>query len=173
MHRPAPNDHDAQAHPIIEGNAARGVGAVWLGSKDAAKSDEFIRDAKIGFIINATPSLKNKHIRKGVRYIRVPVDDSLQVTDIKNMTRWLPYVVLKMRRELRDGHNVLVHCHAGMQRSAIIVAAYLVQYHHLTPTEAVNYIIARRNIAFLQGESVNFIASLTEYYRTLKMFQLI
>ena len=65
-------------------------------------------------------------------------------------TRVLEY----MHRFLGTNHTVLVHCHAGIQRSCAVVACYLVEYHGLTPDEAIEHIKDKRHVAFITG--VNF-----------------
>jgi protein-tyrosine phosphatase len=53
---------------------------------------------------------------------------------------------------------VLVHCHAGMQRSCAIVACYLVKYYDMTSYESISFIRAKRHIAFLY--SINFLETI-------------
>lgn len=47
----------------------------------------------------------------------------------------------------REGHNVLVHCHAGVSRSATIVVAYLIKFKGWTAFEALSYVRSRRERA--------------------------
>jgi protein-tyrosine phosphatase len=50
---------------------------------------------------------------------------------------------------LSKGHNVLVHCHAGMSRSATMVAAYLLRFHAAkfpTPQSAIEWLQQKRAI---------------------------
>jgi len=65
-------------------------------------------------------------------------------------------------------HNILVHCVAGKQRSAISVAAYLVAKHGMTPHEACKRVMSKRNEAFWFGHSLNFDESLDRYYKDVK-----
>ena len=144
---------------------------LWLGSEDAALSGSFVENKEIKGVLNCTPSVPHKFKGKGIEYVRIPVDDSLKMLDINKMTIYLPYIVQNLRIMHHDQkRNVLVHCHAGMQRSAIIVAAYLVQYYNKTPSEAIKYIIKRRPIAFYNGDSINFEKSLNTFYHNLKRF---
>lgn len=46
----------------------------------------------------------------------------------------------------RDAPPVLVHCHAGRSRSAVVVAGYLMRTRKLTATDALNYVDARRDV---------------------------
>lgn len=147
---------------------------LWLGSEDAALSTSFVTEKKIKGVINCTPSVPNKFKVHGVHYTRVSLDDSLKIKDINKMTLYLPYIVQQLRNiHHKKKHKVLVHCHAGMQRSAIVVAAYLVQYYNKTPSEAIKYIISKRPIAFLNGDSINFEDSLNVFYNNLKSFNII
>jgi protein-tyrosine phosphatase len=71
--------------------------------------------------------------------------------------------VYKLRLEHKKG-PVLVHCHAGMQRSACIVAMYLIAINGLKVEEAIIYIKRRRPIAFTPA--ANFLRSLQGFERT-------
>jgi protein-tyrosine phosphatase len=86
------------------------------------------------------------------------------------MTAILPLIVdhIVMMRE-HEKRNILIHCHAGMQRSAISVAGYLVYRYGMTPMQAIKYIIAKRPIAFFGGDSINFDDSLKTYHKNLKI----
>merc|ERR1712083_222984 len=53
------------------------------------------------------------------------------------------------------GHAVLVHCYAGMNRSAAICAGYLIRRHRIPLLETVELLVKRRGIvlsnsAFIQ-----------------------
>ena len=146
---------------------------LFLGSQEAASNKEFIKKYGITAVINATPTLPNYFQKNGVNYVRVPVDDSLKSCDINKMTAYLPFIV-DVLKELHHNQKkkVLVHCHAGMQRSAIIIAAYLVKYYKKTPMEAIRYIISKRPVAFMNGTSLNFIDSLQAFAKNLNKFKI-
>lgn len=150
------------------------IKGLWLGNEDSAKSQSFLKKNNITVIINATMGVPHKFQRNGIKYVRVPVEDSLKVSDINKLTAYLPYVVQTVRKYHKTQRkNVLVHCHAGMQRSAAIVASYLMQYYGYEPTKAIKYVISKRSIAFLHGESINFEKSMKVFYANLKRFDVI
>lgn len=159
-------DRSDDANEIVKG--------LYIGNQESAVDPEFIRKKRITAIINCTPSLPNKFKKAGViKYVRIPVDDSLKNTDINQMTAYLPFVVQSLR-ELHHNQrrNVLVHCHAGMQRSAIVVAAYLVQFYGLTPSQATRFIVKKRPIAFMNLRAPpNFEKSLQVFFKNMKKFR--
>ena len=53
-----------------------------------------------------------------------------------------------MDKEIEKGHNILVHCHKGKQRSANVVAAYLMKYSRINYTAAMKYIQSKRPECF-------------------------
>lgn len=147
------------------------IPGLFLGSQDAAEDYNFLKKHNISVVINASNHIPCFHRSKKITYIRVPVDDSLKNYDINKMTAYLPYII----ETLRFFHhtmkrNVLVHCAAGVQRSAIIVASYLVKYYNKTPMGAIKFIIKRRPIAFHNGQSLNFIDSLNNFHNNIKRF---
>ena len=90
-------------------------------------------------------------ISVGIDKIRVPIDDTH--TESANLLRIAPQTIEKIHIALKRGENVLVHCHAGMQRSCTIVAMYLMKYKTIekkpiTPEYAIEYIRSKRPIAF-------------------------
>jgi hypothetical protein len=84
-------------------------------------------------------------------------------------------IVPIIHEHLSKGRNILVHCMAGMQRSAIIVLAYLYQYYfgHVpstdntcTPTfrmnRSISYLKSKRSIVFFP--KMNFKWSISKVY---------
>lgn len=80
--------------------------------------------------------------------IHIPFSDipTLQ-TQIRLIQR-LPIITRQIDQTLKRGIPVMVRCRWGSQRSATIVAAYLIRYHQMTVNEAIKYIQKRRWIAF-------------------------
>lgn len=143
---------------------------IYLGNYQAAKDKEFMVDNKIRAVLNCTKDLPNHfaHIRD-IEYLRIPVDDSLKEKDFELMYQYMPLIVEFINKHVNIlKQNILVHCYAGRQRSAIAVAVYLVAKHNMTPHEACKYILDKRKEAFHHGLSLNFEESLEKYYKDLQ-----
>jgi len=154
------------AHEIVPG--------IWLGNRKAALNEKWLREQNITVVFNAT---KDTPFAINVKkQYRIPVDDNLQPEEIRNMTLWSQEAVYKVMQEHRSGQglgkglgkglgqNILIHCHAGMQRSAAIMAMYLIATRGYSWQQAVSYIQGIRPIAF--RPSVNFRDSLIEFDKT-------
>lgn len=125
------------AHLILPG--------LWLGNGKASMDEEFLKKNNIKVIFNCTKDLPfHSSVRK--RY-RVPVNDNLKQEEIRNLELWSFEIVYKLSREHKK-HNVLVHCYAGMQRSAAVVAMYLIAHQRMKKEDAIEYIRQKRSIAF-------------------------
>jgi protein tyrosine phosphatase len=115
---------------------------------------------KFDLIVNCT-----KHIplaTKTYETIRIAVDD--HPSECANMIKYITQTnVLKKIHDYRMANRpVLVHCHAGMQRSAAIIACYLIKYYKMTPDEAIQFIKSKRPIAFYQ--QANFMDAIQHVY---------
>ena len=132
------------------------VPGLWLGSRYAALNPEYLKEKKIGAVFNCTKDFPFEPVIR--RQYRVPVDDNLQEAEIRNLELWSYEIVYKIMAEMRrakaEGEGVLVHCAAGMQRSAAVVAMYLIATRGLTTDEAIRFIRSKRQIAF--RPSANF-----------------
>jgi dual specificity phosphatase 12 len=172
------------------------IPGLWVGDINSAKSIDFLRNNNIRLVINVTRDIPNYYENTDypVEYKRVPVDDSLLYSDISSMTYYLPKVVkfiyenmghvapyenkklvssyenkkLVSSYENKNG-NILIHCQAGLQRSAIVAAAYLVKYHHMTPNDAMAFVESKRPAAFFYGHFPNFEKSLISFYNKNEM----
>jgi len=109
------------------------------------------------FIVNCTRDLPM--VGRG---IRLPVDDDRSPRAMRGMREYLPRVISAIDSVRTSGGNVLVHCHAGMQRSPAVIAAYLMHTQGMGRDEAIQFIRNRKPDAFLTG--VNF-------YPVLKNFK--
>jgi hypothetical protein len=123
------------------------VPGLWLGNRHAAADTSF---GNIRAVFNCSKDIPfNPSVP---RHYRIPVDDSRQEPDIQNMEKWSFEIVYKIAHEMRkssaEGGEVLVHCAAGMQRSAAAVAMYLIAMQGLTTDEAILFIRKKRPIAF-------------------------
>jgi atypical dual specificity phosphatase len=119
---------------------------LWIGDKFAASDPEFLAKNGITVVFNATKDLP---FVESVPYkYRVPVDDNLTKFEIDNMRKFAPETVYKLMRHYNSGHNILVHCHAGRQRSAAIVAMSLITLGRKSAAEAMEFLREKRAVAF-------------------------
>jgi protein-tyrosine phosphatase len=144
----------ADAHEILPG--------LWLGNRVAALNDRWLQSKGIETVFNCTKDIPFSPAVK--RQYRLPVDDNLKDVEIRNMTLWSHEVVYKVLAEYNRGQPILVHCAAGMQRSAAVVAMTLIAMKGMGPQQAITYIQGIRPIAF--QPSANFRQSIQEFYKT-------
>jgi Dual specificity phosphatase, catalytic domain len=125
---------------------------LWLGNARASVDEDFIRQKGIQVVFNCSKNLPFCPMIP-IKY-RVPVDDNLQEEEIRNMELWSSEIAYKIMAEYKEGHVILVHCMAGMQRSAASVAFFLILYRGMRAQDAMRMIKEKRSIAF--HPSANF-----------------
>lgn len=122
------------------------VPGIWLGNKRAAVNDKWLKEKNITVVFNASKDLPfSPRIKK---QYRIPVDDNLQPEEIRNMTLWSHETVYKVMKEHNEGNTILIHCAAGMQRSAAIMGMYLIAKKGMTWNQVIPFIQGIRPIAF-------------------------
>lgn len=166
---------------------------IWLGNYRAAIDLDFLRKNKINFILNCTPNTplfneiytreELKKLQKIETY-RIPVDDSLMEKDFILMEKYFKIIIpLLLRKYTIEKKRILIHCYAGKQRSAIVVAALLkvlLDKQHLKLPEIpktncpkkqfrniYNYLLKKRPQVFTYGLRINFEPT---YQRFFKIF---
>lgn len=119
---------------------------LWLGNARASMSEPFIAEKGIQVVFNCTKNLPFSPMIP-IKY-RIPVDDNLEEEEIRNMELWSGEIAFKIMAEYKQGRHILVHCMAGMQRSAASVAFMLIAHLHMRGLDAMKMIKEKRSIAF-------------------------
>lgn len=139
-------------------NADEIIPRLWLGNAKASMDENFIRENNIAVVFNCTKNLPFSPIIP-IKY-RIPVDDNLEEEEIRNMELWSGEIAYKIMAEYVEGKSILVHCMAGMQRSAASVAFLLIAYKKMRALDAMKMIKEKRNIAFYPranfGRSIDY-----------------
>ena len=143
---------------------------IYLGNFQSAKDKEFFKEKNILAVLNCSKDIPNHFAHdKNIEYMRIPVDDSLKQKDYDQMFEYMPVIVQFIHKHNSvQGNNILVHCYAGRQRSAISVAVYLVDKYGLDPKKACEMVLKKRPEAFHFGKSLNFDQALNKYYKKYK-----
>jgi protein-tyrosine phosphatase len=146
------------------------VDRLYLGNFQAAKDKQFFKDKKIKAVLNCSKDLPNHFAHdRNIEYMRIPVDDSLKQKDYDLMYEFMPSIVEFIHKHAGiQKNNILIHCYAGRQRSAISVAVFMVSKYNMTPQEACKMVLDKRPEAFHFGKSLNFDQALNKYYKTYK-----
>jgi protein-tyrosine phosphatase len=130
--------------------STRNRGVLYLGSVGAL-DPTFLRTHHIKVIISM-----NRHVRTVstvglIHHYKFPVADSLLSNP--QMQKMLPGITALIDKHLKAGHNVLVHCKAGIHRAPTVVSHYLQKYEGSTVEGSVKRIRAVRPIAFIDGNT--------------------
>lgn len=134
---------------------------IWLGNRNAALDPDWLASHGITTVFNATKDIPFANGSATVKY-RVPVDDNLEDNEIANMAKWSPEIIYNVLKEYQAGNYILIHCAAGMQRSAAITAMTLIALKGMTADQAITYIKSRRPIAFYPAPN---------FYKSIKIFE--
>lgn len=97
---------------------------LWLGDIQDAQNEQFIKSNNINVIVNCTKGLPFIDLPISFKY-RIPVNDDLQGQSFQEMYVALTYIIPVLVTHINRGDRILIHCYAGVQRSAIVTLALL------------------------------------------------
>ena len=150
-------------------DAVKIIPNVWVGNHLAAKDEFFFSKEKIQSVLNMSPNIPN-NFPITTEYMRIYVYDSKKNRNTFLMKTYFPVITEYIYKTcVIENKNLLVNCWLGKQRSTTAVAAYLIKFYNMNPNEAINYILERKPDAFHNGQSVNFIDSLNDWYNLQKI----
>ncbi len=139
-------------------NANEIIPRLWLGNVKASMDEDFIRKNNINVVFNCTKNLPFSPMIE-IKY-RIPVDDNLEEQEIRNMELWSGEIAYKIISEYIGGKTILVHCMAGMQRSAASIAFFLIGFFKMRALDSMRFIKEKRMVAFYPranfGRSIDY-----------------
>ncbi|CAK84908.1 unnamed protein product (macronuclear) [Paramecium tetraurelia] len=116
------------------------IGSLYLGNIESACDFELLKKLKIKSIISICTSKIPNQISSSMRYYQqIILDDN----ENANISRHFE-ICFDFIEKARSVGNVLVHCMAGISRSATIVAAYLMKKHCVSSKEALSQLQRKR-----------------------------
>jgi len=136
---------------------------LWLGNLKAAHSEEFLTNHNITLVVNCSRDIP--FFSNTTKNVRISVNDNLKKNEIQRLYNYFSKAVDVIHDNLNDMQTILVHCYAGRQRSASIIAAYLMKYADMRYEEAINIIKSKRAVAFMPG--INFEDALIQFQKDL------
>jgi len=140
----------------MSGKIAKIIDGLYIGSHHAALDPTVITLYNIRTIVNCTK--RNGNPPEGMNYLQVTIDDPPSQEDIVYLNYHYMNIVKFIESSIANGNNVLVHCMLGFQRSAAIIAIYLMVKFNIDYKKAIEFIKNKKSICFL-GQ-VNYINSL-------------
>lgn len=127
---------------------------IFLGGELASKDADILQGLGIATIVSfGTMTFADP---KKVSCYYFAIDDE-SVSDIAKL---FPAAMYILNESVRKGAGVLVHCVAGVSRSATIVAAYLMYAYGMTFEAALLYVLKRR---YIVNPNSGFLAQLRAY----------
>ncbi len=136
---------------------------LYLGDRLTAYNQNYILNNNINVIVNATKDIPNFYdSNPEIKYYRVPVEDNLASEELNSFYFCAKSLLPILFEEYMNGKTILIHCFAGMQRSAALVLLFLIYYHkkvnniNMSVADAKFYILSKRPVAFKYGMYVNF-----------------
>lgn len=135
---------------------------LWVGDVESSQDIEFLTKNNIQVVINCTKDLPfTEHPIVKYRY-RLPVDDNLREAEFNNMANFIGEIVKIINGYYQKGYRILIHCYAGIQRSAFVFLIYHVQFHSRDYQKTLKLLKSKRPIVFTP--IINFSPVIKRYF---------
>ena len=119
--------------PSVPQNSSDFKGKLYLGSAASVYHHKWLD--QVDYVISLYPI---SHELIGKEHDMFTVADDNQGHTLEQMKEIMDLVGPKIARNLREGKNVLVHCFAGVSRSATVVIDFLCKYYFIFQNDRVD-----------------------------------
>ncbi|XP_032214649.1 dual specificity protein phosphatase 8 isoform X2 [Mustela erminea] len=148
--------------PVPSVGLTRILPHLYLGSQKDVLNKDLMTQNGISYVLNASNSCPKPDFICESRFMRIPVNDSY----CEKLLPWLDKSIEFIDKAKLSSCQVIVHCLAGISRSATIAIAYIMKTMGMSSDDAYRFVKDRRPSI---SPNFNFLGQLLEYERSLKL----
>lgn len=147
--------------PVANIGPTRILPNLYLGCQGDVLNKELMQQNGIGYVLNASNTCPKPDFIPESHFLRVPVNDSF----CEKILPWLDKSVDFIEKAKASNGCVLVHCLAGISRSATIAIAYIMKRMDMSLDEAYRFVKEKRPTI---SPNFNFLGQLLDYEKKIK-----
>ncbi|KAM9146870.1 dual specificity protein phosphatase 8 isoform 1-T1 [Pangshura tecta] len=150
--------------PVANIGPTRILPHLYLGSQKDVLNKDLMTQNGISYVLNASNSCPKPDFICDSHFMRIPVNDNY----CEKLLPWLDKSIEFIDKAKVSSCQVIVHCLAGISRSATIAIAYIMKTMGLSSDDAYRFVKDRRPSI---SPNFNFLGQLLEYERSLKLLK--
>uniref|UniRef100_A0A8C1P1E6 Dual specificity phosphatase 16 n=1 Tax=Cyprinus carpio TaxID=7962 RepID=A0A8C1P1E6_CYPCA len=147
--------------PVSSSGPTRILPHLYLGCQRDVLNQELMQQNDIAYVLNASNTCPKPDFIPDSHFLRVPVNDSF----CEKILPWLDRSVEFIEKAKASNASVLVHCLAGISRSATIAIAYIMKRMDMSLDEAYRFVKEKRPTI---SPNFNFLGQLLDFEKKLK-----
>ncbi|XP_045866896.1 dual specificity protein phosphatase 16 [Meles meles] len=147
--------------PVANIGPTRILPNLYLGCQRDVLNKELMQQNGISYVLNASNTCPKPDFIPESHFLRVPVNDSF----CEKILPWLDKSVDFIEKAKASNGRVLVHCLAGISRSATIAIAYIMKRMDMSLDEAYRFVKEKRPTI---SPNFNFLGQLLDYEKKIK-----
>ncbi|XP_023673608.2 dual specificity protein phosphatase 16 [Paramormyrops kingsleyae] len=147
--------------PVANVGPTRILPHLYLGCQRDVLNKELMQQNDIAYVLNASNTCPKPDFIPESHFLRVPVNDSF----CEKILPWLDKSVEFIEKAKASNARVLVHCLAGISRSATIAIAYIMKRMDMSLDEAYRFVKEKRPTI---SPNFNFLGQLLDFEKKIK-----
>ncbi|KAM3858901.1 dual specificity protein phosphatase 16 [Diretmus argenteus] len=147
--------------PVTNIGPTRILPHLYLGCQRDVLNKDLMQQNDIAYVLNASNTCPKPDFIPDSHFLRVPVNDSF----CEKILPWLDKSVEFIEKAKASNARVLVHCLAGISRSATIAIAYIMKRMDMSLDEAYRFVKEKRPTI---SPNFNFLGQLLDFEKKIK-----
>ncbi|KAL2093707.1 hypothetical protein ACEWY4_011019 [Coilia grayii] len=150
--------------PVANVGPTRILPHLYLGSQKDVLNKELMAQHGVTYVLNASNTCPKPEFIQESHFMRIPVNDNY----CEKLLPWLDKTNAFIDKAKVSNCRVIVHCLAGISRSATIAIAYIMKTMGLSSDDAYRFVKDKRPSI---SPNFNFLGQLLEFEKGLRLLQ--